>query len=170
MDTAYMIRLPVYLMERVRRFWGVRAAHPTLSEKELIEEIVNLGYAASPKEIRNILDLGDIYLNTTSLNVLIGDGEDLELEELIPSDDACVEEIVEQNILKESIERVLSTLTPREAQILRLRFGLDDGIEHTLEDVGAVYHVTRERIRQIESKALRKLRHPSRTKHIRDFL
>lgn len=169
-DTAYMIRLPVHLMERARHFWGIRAAHPTFSEKELIEEIINSGYTESPKEIQKLLNLGEIYLNTTSLNVLIGDDDDSELEGFIPADDVCVEDAVERNILKEIIERVLSTLTPREAQILRLRFGLDDGIEHTLEDVGAVYHVTRERIRQIESKALRKLRHPSRMKQIRDFL
>lgn len=169
MDTAYMIRLPVHLMERVRRFWGIRAAHPTFSKKELIEEIINSGYAASPNQIRNILNLGDTYLNTASLNVLVGE-DDSELEEFIPSDDVCVEDIVEQNILKENIERALSLLTPREAQILRLRFGLDDGIEHTLEDIGSVYHLTRERIRQIEKKALRKLRHPSKSKHMRDFL
>ena len=169
-DTAYMIRLPVYVMDRVRRFWGVRAAHPSFNEREVIEEIINLGYATSPKEIRDILKLGDIYLNTASLNVLIGDGEDSELEEFIPTDNISVEDAVEQCILKESISYVLSTLTPREAQILRLRFGLDDGVEHTLEEVGTVYHVTRERIRQIENKALLKLQHPSRTKHIQDFL
>ena len=109
-----------------------------------------------------------MYLNTTSLNVLVGEDEQTELEEFIPSD-ILVEDIVEQTLLRESLESVLSTLTPREEKILRLRFGLDDGVERTLEDVGKVFDVTRERIRQIENKALRKLRHPSRTKYIRDF-
>ena len=168
-DTAYMIRLPVHVMDRVRRFWGVRAAHPDFSEADLVKELLALGYAASEKEIRYLLNLGDLYLNTTSLNVLVGEDEQTELEEFIPSD-ILVEDIVEQTFLRESLEGVLSTLTPREEKILRLRFGLDDGVERTLEDVGKVFNVTRERIRQIENKALRKLRHPSRTKYIRDFL
>lgn len=155
-------------MERVRRFWGVRAAHPNFTEAELIEEIITSGYATSAKEIRHLLNLGDLYLNTTSLNILIGEDEETELEEFIPSD-SSVEDVVEQTFLRESLENVLSTLTPREEKILRLRFGFDDGIERTLEDVGKMFNVTRERIRQIENKALRKLRHPSRTKHIRDF-
>ena len=167
-DHAYFIRLPVHVMERARRFWGVRAAHPNFTEAELIEEIITLGYATSAKEIRHLLNLGDLYLNTTSLNVLVGEDEETELEEFIPSD-SSVEDVVEQTFLRESLENVLSTLTPREEKILRLRFGFDDGIERTLEDVGKMFNVTRERIRQIENKALRKLRHPSRTKHIRDF-
>ncbi len=167
-DHAYLIRLPVHVMERARRFWGVRAAHPNFTEAELIEEIITLGYATSAKEIRHLLNLGDLYLNTTSLNVLVGEDEETELEEFIPSD-SSVEDVVEQTFLRESLENVLSTLTPREEKILRLRFGFDDGIERTLEDVGKMFNVTRERIRQIENKALRKLRHPSRTKHIRDF-
>lgn len=167
-DHAYLIRLPVHVMERVRRFWGVRAAHPNFTEAELIEEIITSGYATSAKEIRHLLNLGDLYLNTTSLNILIGEDEETELEEFIPSD-SSVEDVVEQTFLRESLENVLSTLTPREEKILRLRFGFDDGIERTLEDVGKMFNVTRERIRQIENKALRKLRHPSRTKHIRDF-
>ncbi len=167
-DHAYLIRLPVHVMERARRFLGVRAAHPNYTEAELIEEIITLGYATSAKEIRHLLNLGDLYLNTTSLNVLVGEDEETELEEFIPSD-SSVEDVVEQTFLRESLENVLSTLTPREEKILRLRFGFDDGIERTLEDVGKMFNVTRERIRQIENKALRKLRHPSRTKHIRDF-
>ena len=167
-DHAYLIRLPVHVMERARRFWGVRAAHPNFTEAELIEEIITLGYATSAKVIRHLLNLGDLYLNTTSLNVLVGEDEETELEEFIPSD-SSVEDVVEQTFLRESLENVLSTLTPREEKILRLRFGFDDGIERTLEDVGKMFNVTRERIRQIENKALRKLRHPSRTKHIRDF-
>jgi DNA-directed RNA polymerase sigma subunit (sigma70/sigma32) len=135
----------------------------------LVKELLALGYAASEKDIRYLLNLGDLYLNTTSLNVLVGEDEQTELEEFIPSD-LLVEDIVEQTFLRESLEGVLSTLTPREEKILRLRFGLDDGVERTLEDVGKVFDVTRERIRQIENKALRKLRHPSRTKYIRDFL
>lgn len=167
-NTAYMIRLPVHVMDRVRRFWGVRAGHPDFTEAELIQELIALGYATSEEEIRYFLNLGDLYLNTTSLNVLVGEDEQSELGEFIPSD-ILVEDIVEQTFLRESLESVLSTLTPREEKILRLRFGLDDGIERTLEDVGKEFGVTRERIRQIENKALRKLRHPARTKYIQDF-
>ena len=167
-DTAYMIRLPVHVMDRVRRFWGVRAEHPDFTKTELVEELIALGYAASEKEICYLLNLGDLYLNTTSLNVLVGEDEQTELEEFIPSD-ILVEDIVEQTSLRESLESVLSTLTPREEKILRLRFGFDDGIERTLEDIGKMFNVTRERIRQIENKAIRKLRHPARTKYIWDF-
>lgn len=133
-----MIRLPVHVMERARRFLGVRAAHPNYTEAELIEEIITLGYATSAKEIRHLLNLGDLYLNTTSLNVLVGEDEETELEEFIPSD-SSVEDVVEQTFLRESLENVLSTLTPREEKILRLRFGFDDGIERTLEDVGKMF-------------------------------
>ena len=113
----------------------------------MVKELLALGYAASEKEIRYLLNLGDLYLNTTSLNVLVGEDEQTELEEFIPSD-ILVEDIVEQTFLRESLEGVLSTLTPREEKILRLRFGLDDGVERTLEDIGKVFNVTRERIRQ----------------------
>lgn len=139
-DHAYLIRLPVHVMERARRFWGVRAAHPNFTEAELIEEIITLGYATSAKEIRHLLNLGDLYLNTTSLNVLVGEDEETELEEFIPSD-SSVEDVVEQTFLRESLENVLSTLTPREEKILRLRFGFDDGIERTLEDVGKMFNL-----------------------------
>lgn len=103
-----------------------------------------------------------------SLNVLIGEDEETELEEFIPLD-SLVEDVVKQTFLRESLENVLSTLTPREEKILRLRFWFDDRIERTLEDVGKMFNVTRERIRQIEDKAPRKLRYPSRSKYIRDF-
>lgn len=129
-------------MDRVRRFWGARAAHPDFSEADLVKELLALGYAASEKEIRYLLNLGDLYLNTTSLNVLVGEDEQTKLEEFIPSD-ILVEDIVEETFLRESLECVLSTLTPREEKILRLRFGLDDGVERTLEDVGKVFNVTR---------------------------
>lgn len=167
-DHAYLVRLPVHVMERVRRFWHIRAAHPELTEPELMKEIIASGYAASPEEIRRLLHLGDLYLNTVSLNVLTGEGEETELEALIPSD-VSVEETAERTFLRESLEEVLSTLTPREEKVLRLRFGFDDGAGQTLEDVGKAFHITRERVRQLEEKALRKLRHPSRARRIRDF-
>ena len=167
-DCAYLIRLPVHVMEKVRHCFGVRAAHPDFTGTELIEEIIASGNATSAEEVRHLLNLGDLYLKTTSLNVLVGEDEETELEEFIPAD-VSVEEIAEQTFLRESLENVLLTLTPREEKVLRLRFGLDDGIERTLEDVGKIFGVTRERIRQIEDKALRKLRHPSRAKYICDF-
>ena len=106
-----------------------------------------------------------------SLETPIGEEEDSHLGDFIPDDDAPVPaEAASQTLLKEQLADVLKTLTPREEKVLRLRFGLEDGRPRTLEEVGKEFNVTRERIRQIEAKALRKLRHPSRSKKLRDFL
>lgn len=106
-----------------------------------------------------------------SLETPIGEEEDSHLGDFIPDDDApAPAEAASHTLLKEQLGEVLSTLTPREEKVLRLRFGLEDGRARTLEEVGKEFNVTRERIRQIEAKALRKLRHPSRSKRLKDFL
>jgi RNA polymerase primary sigma factor len=106
-----------------------------------------------------------------SLETPIGEEEDSHLGDFIPDDDApAPAEAASYALLKEQISKVLSTLTPREEKVLRLRFGLENGRQRTLEEVGKEFNVTRERIRQIEAKALRKLRHPGRSKKLRDFL
>lgn len=118
-----------------------------------------------------MFDIKKNYLNYTSLNVPVGDEVDTELGELMPEEDVMsVEDVVVDREMRRALETVIETLTQREKQILRLRFGLDDGNPRTLEEIGRKFNVTRERIRQIEAKALRKLRHPSRAKKIRDYL
>ena len=122
----------------------------------------------SNEKVREILRVAQ---EPVSLETPIGEEEDSHLGDFIPDDDALAPaDAASQSLLKEALNSVLSTLTPREAKVLTLRFGLEDGHPRTLEDVGLEFNVTRERIRQIEAKALRKLRHPQRSKKLRDFL
>ena len=122
----------------------------------------------SVQKVRDILKIAQ---EPVSLETPIGEEEDSHLGDFIPDDDALEpSEAASFTLLREQIWDVLSTLTPREEKVLRLRFGLDDGRQRTLEEVGQEFDVTRERIRQIEAKALRKLRHPSRSKKLKDFL
>ena len=120
------------------------------------------------EKVREIIKIAQ---EPVSLETPIGEEEDSHLGDFIPDDEASVpEESAAFTLLKEQLVEVLDTLTPREEKVLRLRFGLDDGRARTLAEVGTEFNVTRERIRQIEAKALRKLRHPSRSKKLRDFL
>ena len=120
------------------------------------------------ERVREIMRIAQ---DPVSLETPIGEEEDSHLGDFIQDDEASQpSEEASYTLLREQLEEVLSTLTPREEQVLRMRFGLIDGKPHTLEEVGKEFNVTRERIRQIESKALRKLRHPSRSKKLRDFL
>ena len=132
-----------------------------------------------PEEVAREMDISEdkvreiikIAQEPVSLETPIGEEEDSHLGDFIPDDDApAPAEAAAFTLLKEQLMDVLDTLTPREEKVLRLRFGLDDGRARTLEEVGKEFKVTRERIRQIEAKALRKLRHPSRSKKLRDFL
>ena len=122
----------------------------------------------SEEKVREIIKVAQ---EPVSLETPIGEEEDSHLGDFIPDDDApAPAEQAAFTLLKEQLMEVLDTLTPREEKVLRLRFGLDDGKARTLEEVGREFNVTRERIRQIEAKALRKLRHPSRSKKLKDFL
>ena len=144
--------------------------------RQLLQE---LGREPRPEEIAKEMGITEdkvreiikIAQEPVSLETPIGEEEDSHLGDFIADDDApAPESIASTSMLQSHLEEVLRTLTPREEKVLRLRFGLDDGKTRTLEDVGKEFNVTRERIRQIEAKALRKLRHPSRSKRLKDFL
>ncbi|MES5811878.1 RNA polymerase sigma factor RpoD [Mammaliicoccus sciuri] len=167
-DQARTIRIPVHMVETINKLIRV--------QRQLLQD---LGRDPSPEEIGEEMDLPPekvreilkIAQEPVSLETPIGEEDDSHLGDFIedqdaqsPSDHAAYE------LLKEQLEDVLDTLTDREENVLRLRFGLDDGRTRTLEEVGKVFGVTRERIRQIEAKALRKLRHPSRSKRLKDFM
>ena len=167
-DQARTIRIPVHMVETINKLIRV--------QRQLLQE---LGRDPFPEEISKVMDLPvekvreiqKIAQEPVSLETPIGEEEDSHLGDFIPDDDApAPAEAAAFTKLKEQLINVLDTLTPREEKVLRLRFGLDDGRARTLEEVGKEFNVTRERIRQIEAKALRKLRHPSRSKKLKDYL
>ncbi|OIJ22145.1 RNA polymerase sigma factor RpoD [Anaerobacillus alkalidiazotrophicus] len=167
-DQARTIRIPVHMVETINKL--IRVQRQLLQDlgREPTPEEVSAEMDLTPEKVREILKIAQ---EPVSLETPIGEEDDSHLgdfiedqEALAPSDAAAYE------LLKEQLEDVLDTLTDREENVLRLRFGLDDGRTRTLEEVGKVFGVTRERIRQIEAKALRKLRHPSRSKRLKDFL
>lgn len=167
-DQARTIRIPVHMVETINKLIRV--------SRKLLQE---LGRDPSPEEIANEMGLTEnrvreilkISQEPVSLETPIGEEEDSHLGDFIEDEDSpAPAEAASYSLLKEQLEEVLDTLTPREERVLRLRFGLDDGRARTLEEVGKVFGVTRERIRQIEAKALRKLRHPSRSRKLKDFL
>ena len=136
--------------------------------REVSDEEIAKEMNMSADKVREIMKIAQ---DPISLETPIGEEEDSHLGDFIPDDDApAPAEVAAFTLLKEQLMEVLDTLTPREEKVLRLRFGLDDGKARTLEEVGREFNVTRERIRQIEAKALRKLRHPSRSKKLKDFL
>ena len=167
-DQARTVRIPVHMVETINKLIRV--------QRQLLQE---LGRDPFPEEISKVMDLPvekvreiqKIAQEPVSLETPIGEEEDSHLGDFIPDDDApAPAEAAAFTMLKEQLINVLDTLTPREEKVLRLRFGLDDGRARTLEEVGKEFNVTRERIRQIEAKALRKLRHPSRSKKLKDYL
>ncbi|NLH01447.1 MAG: RNA polymerase sigma factor RpoD [Clostridiales bacterium] len=167
-DQARTIRIPVHMVETINKVIRV--------SRQLLQE---LGHDPTPEEIAEergmpvdkVRDILKIAQEPVSLETPIGEEEDSHLGDFIPDEDASEpSEAASFTLLKEQLMTVLSTLTPREEKVLRLRFGIEDGRTRTLEEVGKEFNVTRERIRQIEAKALRKLRHPSRSKKLRDFL
>ncbi|MCI9166106.1 MAG: RNA polymerase sigma factor RpoD, partial [Oscillospiraceae bacterium] len=167
-DQARTIRIPVHMVETINKVIRV--------SRQLLQE---LGHDPSPEEIAEemnmpvdkVREILKIAQEPVSLETPIGEEEDSHLGDFIP-DEAASEpsEAASFTLLKEQLVDVLSTLTPREEKVLKLRFGIEDGRTRTLEEVGKEFNVTRERIRQIEAKALRKLRHPSRSKKLKDFL
>ena len=167
-DQARTIRIPVHMVETINKLIRVsRQLLQDLGREPLPEEIAKeMGL-----EVEKVREIQKIAQEPVSLETPIGEEEDSHLGDFIPDDDAqAPQEAATFTMLKEQLVEVLHTLTPREQKVLRLRFGLDDGRARTLEEVGKEFEVTRERIRQIEAKALRKLRHPSRSKKLKDFL
>lgn len=167
-DQARTIRIPVHMVETINKVIRV--------SRQLLQE---LGHDPSPEEISEemnmpvdkVREILKIAQEPVSLETPIGEEEDSHLGDFIPDEDASEpSEAASFTLLKEQLVDVLSTLTPREERVLKLRFGIEDGRTRTLEEVGKEFNVTRERIRQIEAKALRKLRHPSRSKKLKDFL
>lgn len=167
-DQARTIRIPVHMIENINKLGRI--------QKQLVQE---LGREPHPEEIAEIMDIDvdkvreimKIAQKPISLETPIGEEEDSQLGDFI--EDENVEtpaDMATHTLLREQLLDILETLTPREQSVLRLRFGLDDGRTRTLEEVGVQFDVTRERIRQIEAKALRKLRHPSRSKQLKGFL
>ena len=167
-DQARTIRIPVHMVETIHKV--SRTARTLLQElgrEPTTDEIAEkLGITAD--KVRDIMKIAQ---DPVSLETPIGEEEDSHLGDFIPDTDIpAPSDVASQTLLKEELNEVLKTLSDREARVLRLRFGLDDGRTRTLEEVGREFQVTRERIRQIEAKALRKLRHPSRSKRLKDFL
>ncbi len=167
-DQARTIRIPVHMVETINKLIRVsRQLLQSLGREPTAEEIAE-EMEMSPERVREIIKIAQ---EPVSLETPIGEEEDSHLGDFIEDQDApAPAEAASFRLLKEQLEDVLNTLTPREEKVLRLRFGLDDGRARTLEEVGQIFNVTRERIRQIEAKALRKLRHPSRSKKLKDFL
>ena len=167
-DQARTIRIPVHMVETINKL--IRVSRQLLQEygREPTPEEIAKEMGISEAKVREIIKIAQ---EPVSLETPIGEEEDSHLGDFIPDDDApAPAEAASFTLMKEQLMDVLDTLTPREEKVLRLRFGLDDGHQRTLEEVGKEFNVTRERIRQIEAKALRKLRHPSRSKKLRDYL
>ncbi len=167
-DQARTIRIPVHMVETIHKV--SRYSRQLLQEQghEASAEDIAEKMGMSPERIREIMKIAQ---DPVSLETPIGEEEDSHLGDFIPDDDSpAPAEAASYTLLKEQLAEVLHTLTPREEHVLKLRFGLDDGRPRTLEEVGKEFNITRERIRQIEAKALRKLRHPSRSKRLKDYL
>ena len=167
-DQARTIRIPVHMVETINKL--IRVSRQLLQEygREPTPEEIAREMGISEAKVREIIKIAQ---EPVSLETPIGEEEDSHLGDFIPDEDApAPAEAASFALMKEQLMDVLDTLTPREEKVLRLRFGLDDGHQRTLEEVGKEFNVTRERIRQIEAKALRKLRHPSRSKKLRDYL
>ena len=167
-DQARTIRIPVHMVETINKLMRI--------QRQLLQEF---GREPTPAEIAEAMELSEekvrdilkIAQEPVSLETPIGEEEDSHLGDFIPDDDVpAPAEAAAFSMLKEQLIEVLDTLTDREQKVLKLRFGLEDGSARTLEEVGRQFDVTRERIRQIEAKALRKLRHPSRSKKLKDYL
>ena len=167
-DQARTIRIPVHMVETINKLVRIsRQLVQELGREPTTEELAR----ELNMSVEKVREISKISQEPVSLETPIGEEEDSHLGDFIPDDDApAPSEVASFVMLKEQLEDVLKTLTPREAKVLRLRFGLEDGRPRTLEEVGKEFDVTRERIRQIEAKALRKLRHPSRSKKLKDYL
>jgi RNA polymerase primary sigma factor len=167
-DQARTIRIPVHMVETINKL--LRTSRRLVQEygREPTSEEIGRGMEISPEKVREIIKVSQ---EPVSLETPVGEEEDSHLSDFI-EDRAAIPpaDVASHQLLKETIDEVLSSLNARERRVLQLRFGLEDGRSRTLEEVGQEFGVTRERIRQIEAKALRKLRHPSRSKKLKDYL
>ena len=167
-DQARTIRIPVHMVETINKVKKVNSQLLHENGHEPTNEQIAEKLEMPVEKVREIMRVAQ---EPVSLETPIGEEADSHLGDFIPDEDApAPSDVASHTMLKEQLAEVLSTLTPREEKVLRLRFGLEDGRSRTLEEVGKEFNVTRERIRQIEAKALRKLRHPSRSKKLKDFL
>ena len=167
-DQARTIRIPVHMVETINKVKKTNSQLLHKNGREPSAEEIAVELNMPVDKVREIMRVAQ---EPVSLETPIGEEEDSHLGDFIPDDDSpAPADAASMLLLKEQLNDVLKTLTPREAKVLALRFGLEDGHPHTLEEVGSEFGVTRERIRQIEAKALRKLRHPSRSKKLRDFI
>lgn len=167
-DQARTIRIPVHMVETINKVKKASSYLLHQNGRDPTPEEIAKEIGMTPDKVREIMRVSQ---EPVSLETPIGEEEDSHLGDFIPDDEALAPaDAASQALLKEELDKVLKTLTPREEEVLRMRFGLDDGHPRTLEDVGDRFGVTRERIRQIEAKALRKLRHPQRSKKLKDFL
>lgn len=167
-DQARTIRIPVHMVELINRV--IRTSHSMVQElgREPTPEEVAQKLRLSPEKVEEILKIAQ---DPVSLETPVGEEDDSHLGDFIQDNEASEPlEATASNLLREQLEKAMASLTPREEKVLRLRFGFEDGRPHTLEEVGKKFNVTRERVRQIESKALRRLRHPSKSKALRDFV
>ncbi|MDR0913605.1 MAG: RNA polymerase sigma factor RpoD [Oscillospiraceae bacterium] len=167
-DQARTIRIPVHMVETINKVKKVSSLLLHQNGHEPTADEIAVEIDMPVEKVREIMRVAQ---EPVSLETPIGEEEDSHLGDFIPDEDApAPADAASHTLLKEQLSEVLDTLTPREEKVLRLRFGLEDGRSRTLEEVGKEFNVTRERIRQIEAKALRKLRHPSRSKRLKDFL
>ena len=167
-DQARTIRIPVHMVETIHKV--TKVSRQMLQEKgrEVSAAEVAKEMNMNPDKVREIMKIAQ---DPISLETPVGEEEDSHIGDFIEDQESpAPAEAASYELLREQLNEVLHTLTPREEQVLRLRFGLEDGRQRTLEEVGQQFNITRERIRQIEAKALRKLRHPSRSKKLRDYL
>ncbi len=166
-DQARTIRIPVHMVETINRFNRVQRKLMQDLGREPTPEEVAAALGIDPQKAREIIKVSQ---EPTSLATKIGDDEDSELGDFIEAQDLKPDQQAAQALLRDDLDEILDSLSPREKRVLQLRFGLEDGKQRTLEEVGKEFGVTRERIRQIEAKAIRKLRHPTRAKKLRDYL
>lgn len=167
-DQARTIRIPVHMVETINKVKKVSSQLLHANGREPSAEEIAEELEMPVEKVREIMRVAQ---EPVSMETPIGEEEDSHLGDFIPDDDTpAPADVASHTLLRETLNNVLDSLTPREEKVLRLRFGLEDGRSRTLEEVGKEFNVTRERIRQIEAKALRKLRHPSRSKRLKDFL
>jgi RNA polymerase primary sigma factor len=167
-DQSRTIRIPVHMVDNINRYYKIQRKLIQKLGRDPLNEEVAKEMEISPKEVENLIKISQ---HPKSLSTPIGDDKETTLEQFVAdTDQPTLYDTVSKEFLRDYLNEVLDTLSERERKVLIMRFGLDDGKSKTLEDVGKEFNVTRERIRQIEAKAIRKLRHPTRARKLKDFV